>query len=62
MCEAAAYLLEKGEERLILENVDAFAPEGDEVNLRSIFGEQVRMKAKLKSFSLVNHKIILVPA
>jgi predicted RNA-binding protein len=62
MCEAAAYLLENGEERLILEDVDAFAPEGDEVNLRSIFGEQVRVKAKLKSFSLVNHKIILVPA
>jgi predicted RNA-binding protein len=62
MCEAAAYLLENGEERLILEDVDAFTPEGDEVNLRSIFGEQVRVKAKLKSFSLVNHKIILVPA
>jgi predicted RNA-binding protein len=62
MCEAAAYLLENGEERLILEDVDAFAPEGDEVNLRSIFGERVRVKAKLKSFSLVNHKIILVPA
>ena len=62
MCEAAAYLLENGEERLILEDVDAFAPEGDEVNLRSIFGKQVRVKAKLKSFSLVNHKIILVPA
>ncbi len=62
MCEAAAYLLENGEERLILEDVDAFAPEGDEVNLTSIFGERVRVKAKLKSFSLVNHKIILVPA
>jgi predicted RNA-binding protein len=41
--------------------VDAFEPEGDEVKLRSIFGEQVKVKAKLKSFSLVNHKIILVP-
>jgi predicted RNA-binding protein len=62
MCEAKAYLLENGEERLILEDVDGFEPEGDEVMLRSIFGEQVRVKGKLKSFSLVNHKIILVPA
>jgi len=62
MCEAAAYLLENGEESLILEDVDAFEPEGDEVVLRSIFGEQVRVKGKLKSFSLVNHKIIFVPA
>lgn len=61
MCEAAAYFLENGEERLILEDVDAFEPEGDEVKLRSIFGEQVKVKGKLKSFSLVNHKIILVP-
>jgi len=61
MCEAAAYLLEDGEERLILEDVDAFEPEGDGVKLRSIFGEQVTVKAKLKSFSLVNHKIVLVP-
>jgi len=62
MCEAAAYLLEDGKERLLLEDVDAFEPEGDEVTLRSIFGEQVRVKGKLKSFSLVNHRIILVPA
>ena len=61
MCEAAAYFLENGEERLILEDVDAFEPEGGEMILRSIFGEQVRVKGKLKSFSLVNHKIILVP-
>jgi predicted RNA-binding protein len=62
MCEAAAYMLENGEERLVLGDVDAFEPEGDEVKLKSIFGEQVRVKARLKSFSLVNHKIILVPA
>ncbi len=61
MCEAAAYFLENGEERLILEDVDVFEPEGDEVMLKSIFGEQVKVKARLKSFSLVNHKIILVP-
>ncbi len=61
MCEAAAYFLENGEERLILEDVDAFEPEGDEVMLKSVFGEQVKVKARLKSFSLVNHKIILVP-
>ena len=62
MCEAAAYLLENGVERLLLSDVDAFEPEGDEVKLRSIFGEELTVKAKLKSLSLVNHKIILIPA
>jgi predicted RNA-binding protein len=54
MCEAAAYLLKNGEERLILEQVGGLEPEGDEVKLRSIFEE--------KSFSLVNHKIVRVAA
>jgi len=62
MCEAAAYLLENGVEHLLLSDVDAFEPEGDEMKLRSIFGEQLTVKARLKSFSLVNHKIILIPA
>jgi predicted RNA-binding protein len=53
-------LLENGEERLILEDVGGLEPEGDEVKLRSIFGEQVRVKAKLKSFSLVSYKISLL--
>jgi len=61
MCEAVASFLENGQERVLLEDVDAFEPVGDEAKLRSIFGEQVAVKAKLKSFSLVHHKIILVP-
>jgi predicted RNA-binding protein len=60
MCDAAAYFLEYGKELVFLEDVDAFEPVGGEVKLRSIFGEQVTVKAKLESFSLVNHKIILV--
>jgi predicted RNA-binding protein len=36
MCEAVAYLLENGEERLILEDVEAFEPEGEEVSHKII--------------------------
>ena len=61
MCEAAAYLLQNGEERLILESVDILESEGDEIRLVSLFGEEVRVKAKIKALSLVDHKIILAP-
>jgi len=60
MCEANAYLLKEGKEELILEAVDILeqAEEG-KIRLANIFGEQKVLKAKVKSMSLVNHKIIL---
>ena len=60
MCEANAYLLKGGKEELILEAVDIL--EHDEegmIRIANIFGEQKVVDAKLKSMSLVNHKIIL---
>ena len=59
MCEASAYLLKEGKEELILEAVDILeqAEEG-KIRLANIFGEQKVLKAKVKSMSLVNHKII----
>jgi predicted RNA-binding protein len=60
MCEAVAYLLQDGEERLILESVDLLESEGDDIRLVSLFGEEVKMKGKIKALSLVDHKIFLV--
>ncbi|MEJ2025788.1 MAG: CooT family nickel-binding protein, partial [Deltaproteobacteria bacterium] len=48
MCEAHAYLLENGEEKKILENVDLVEFEGDQAKLVSIFGEQMIIKGRLK--------------
>ena len=61
MCEASAYLLEKGESRLIMESVDTVRPEadGDGIRLVNIFGEQKFLKARIHSLSLVDHKIFL---
>ena len=59
MCEANAYLLREGKEELILEAVDIVEQaEGGKIRLANIFGEQKLLDAKLKSMSLVNHKII----
>ena len=59
MCEANAYLAKDGKEELLLEAVDVVENEGDQVRLANIFGEQKIVKAKIRSMSLVNHRILL---
>ena len=59
MCEASAYILKNGQEELLLSEVDIIEPDGDDLRLISIFGEQKVVKADIHSLNLVNHKIIL---
>ena len=59
MCEANAYLVEKDNERLIMESVDKVEPEEDGLRLVNIFGEQKFIKARIHALSLVDHKILL---
>ena len=61
MCEASAYIIKDGHEELVLKDVDKLENEDGEVNLVNIFGDQKRIKARLKALSLVEHKIILEP-
>lgn len=61
MCEASAYVVKDGQEELILESVDMLEDEGDGLLMVNIFGEQKRVKARIKSMSLVDHKIFLQP-
>jgi predicted RNA-binding protein len=60
MCEAAAYVLKDGREELVLQDVDLIEPDGDNLRLVNIFGEQKVLKAHILSLNLVNHKVILV--
>ena len=60
MCEAAAYMLKNGREELVLQDVDVIEPEGENLRLVNIFGEQKILKASILSLNLVNHKVILV--
>ncbi|MBW2207088.1 MAG: CooT family nickel-binding protein [Deltaproteobacteria bacterium] len=61
MCESSAYIIKDGKEELVLESVDVLENEENAINLVNIFGEQKRVKARIKSLSLVDHKIILEP-
>lgn len=59
MCEANAYLLKDGQEELLLESVDKVVMNEDEVFLENIFGQQKRVRARIKEMALVNHRIVL---
>jgi len=61
MCEANAYLVESGQERLIMESVDKVEPEENGLRLVNIFGEQRFVQAHIEALSLVDHKILLRP-
>ncbi len=59
MCEANAYLIKEGKEELILEDLSLLRPEDGELYLQNIFGEQRRIKAKIKEMNLLDHRILL---
>lgn len=61
MCEANAYLVKNGTEDIILENVDLFETQGQEIRLVSMFGEEKTIRARIKYISLVDHRIVFEP-
>ena len=59
MCEANAYLVKEGREKLVMESVDIVEPEGDGAwRLVNIFGDQKTVNGRIKGMNLVNHKIL----
>jgi len=59
MCEASAYLVKNGQEELLLESVDILEEEQGEIKMVNLFGEQKLIRGRIKSLSLVDHKILL---
>lgn len=61
MCESTAYILKDGREEVVFEDVDLLEHRGNEIKMVNIFGEEKTLAAKIRLFSLVDHKIILEP-
>ena len=59
MCEVNAYLTNQGKEELVLEDITLLRPEGSELFLQNLFGEQKRIKARIKEMNLTTHRVIL---
>lgn len=60
MCELAVYLLEDGEEKILMEDVASIKPEGDRLVLTDLLGQQEIVEAKIKELKLLEHKVYLV--
>jgi predicted RNA-binding protein len=59
MCEANAYLVKDGKEELVLEDLMVLRPEGEDLYLQNIFGEQKKIRARIKELNLIDHRIVL---
>lgn len=60
MCELAVYLLENGEEKILMEDVASIRPEGEKLVLTDLLGQQEIVEAKIKELKLLEHKVYLV--
>jgi predicted RNA-binding protein len=59
MCEAHAYLATGTGEEKVMENVVRIAPDGDELVLTDLFGDEVRLRARIREIALLDNKIYL---
>ena len=59
MCEAHAYIIKEDREEMVLENVDLLEVEGDEIRMTNIFGEQKKLKARIKLYDGPKSRIML---
>ncbi|HDZ23254.1 MAG TPA: CooT family nickel-binding protein [Desulfobacteraceae bacterium] len=62
MCESTAYIVKNGKEEQLMENVDFLENQEGSVRIANLFGEEQVVKGRVKSLSLVDHKIILEAA
>ena len=61
MCESSVYIIEKDGERLVLENVELVEAQDGQLTLVDLFGEKKEIKGRVKSLSLIDHKILVEP-
>ncbi|MBW2095524.1 MAG: CooT family nickel-binding protein [Deltaproteobacteria bacterium] len=59
MCESTAYIVKNGKEEVVLENVDFLENQEGVIKMVNLFGEEKMVEGRVKSLSLVDHKIIL---
>lgn len=60
MCESNVYIREADQETLVMENVAAITPAGENTFiLRGLLGDSKEVKGVIEDINLMGHKIIL---
>lgn len=59
MCQTTVYLIDNGQEKLLMNDVVALIPEGGQVRLVSLFGEEIMVTGRIRQMDLLTHKIFI---
>ncbi len=59
MCQSSVYILDGEDEELVMEQVVSLDVDGDQINMRSLFGEPLSLAARVTQIDLVKNRIIL---
>jgi len=63
MCEANVYIVrESGAEELLLEDVEILRPAEGGLYLKTIYGRQLTVPARIREMNLVEHRVVLEEA
>ena len=61
MCESHAFLVENGEQKMLMEDVVDVREENGRLVLSNIIGEEMALDAEISQISFLEHKILLQP-
>ena len=59
MCQTTAYVIEDGNEVLLLRDVVTVKPEEGKVRIVNLFGEEMLVTGRIKHIDLLVHKIVI---
>ena len=59
MCDLKAFVRKDGQEVLLLESINQIRAENGEVTLRSIFGEEKKIRGDVLEISLVKNRLVV---
>lgn len=61
MCQTTAYLLENGQEKLLMIDVISLTPEEGQVRIVNLFGEELTVAGRIRKMDLFAHKVFIIP-
>ncbi len=59
MCESHAFLVERGEKKMLMEDVVDIREENGRLVLGNIIGEEMTLDAEISQISFLEHQIVL---
>ncbi|MEW6751481.1 MAG: CooT family nickel-binding protein [Candidatus Latescibacterota bacterium] len=59
MCQSSVYATAGEGEELLLEDVALITVDGDRLELRTLFGEPLLLRGRIRQIDLMKHRIVL---